>query len=198
MELEERDTYESLLQEIVYRGPSGSEGNLLNYYTIITGDRDLAALIIQESERNRIDPALAFALAYTESRFDPYAVNENRSSIDRGVFQLNSRSFPDLSEDDFFDFQVNVPLGVSYLRYCLDTGVNEVTALAMYNAGPNRVKSSRTPMMTLQYIDKVLSYRENFASGEIPEDIVPADVKFPAMKSRKNVTLLMEQSGEIN
>ncbi len=198
LELEERDTYETLLKEIVYRNPSAGGGDLLEYYSLVTGNRKLAELILTESERAGVDPALAFALAFTESRFDTRAVNENRSSVDRGVFQLNSRSFPELEEEEFFDPEINVPLGISYLRYCLDTGVNEVTALAMYNAGPNRVKSSRTPMMTLQYIDKVLSYRDSLSSGIIPEEILPSEVHFPPMKSLKNVTFLMEQTGEIN
>jgi soluble lytic murein transglycosylase-like protein len=197
-ELAERDTYESLLKDIVYRSPSTEDENRLEYYSLITGDRNLAELIIRESELNNVDPALAFALAFTESSFDTRAVNRNSSSIDRGVFQLNSRSFPDLTERQFFDPEVNVSLGVAYLRYCLDTGVNEVTALAMYNAGPNRVKSSRTPMMTLKYVDKVLSYRDELAQGVIPEEILSSEIEFPEIKSVKNVTLLMEQTEKIN
>ncbi len=197
-ELVERDTYESLLKEIVYRNPSAEDKDRLEYYSLITGDRNLAELIIRESELNNVDPALAFALAFTESRFDIKAVNHNSNSIDRGVFQLNSRSFPELTESQFFDPEINVPLGVAYLRYCLDTGVNEVTALAMYNAGPNRVKSSRTPMMTLKYVDRVLSYRDELAQGIIPEEILPSEIQFPEMKSVKNVTLLMEQTEKIN
>jgi len=197
-ELAERDTYESLLRDIVYRNPSADESDQLEYYSIVTGDRDLAELIIKESEKNGIQPALAFALAYAESSFNIRAVNRNSNSVDRGVFQLNSRSFPDLEEDEFFDPSINVSLGVAYLRYCLDTGVNEVTALAMYNAGPYRVKSSRTPMMTLHYVDKVLALRDDLAQGNIPEEIQPSEIEFPVMKSVKNVTLLMEQTEEIN
>ena len=197
-ELVQRDTYESLLQEIVYRNPSQDGSDQLEYYSLVTGDRKLAELIISESEKNGVSPALAFALAFTESRFDPYAVNKNSRSVDRGVFQLNSRSFPDLSEEEFFNPAVNVPLGIAYLRYCLDTGVNEVTALAMYNAGPYRVKSSRTPMMTLKYVDKVLTYRDGLDAGIIPEDILSSEIEFPVMKSVKNVTLLVEQTDNIN
>lgn len=197
-ELTERDTYESLLKNIVYRNPSADGSDQLEYYSIVTGDRKLAELIIRESEKNGIQPALAFALAFTESSFNPRAVNHNSHSVDRGVFQLNSKSFPDLEENEFFDPSINVPLGVAYLRYCLDTGVNEVTALAMYNAGPYRVKSSRTPMMTLHYVDKVLAYRDELAQGVIPVDIQPSEIEFPVMKSVKNVTLLMEQTEKIN
>ena len=197
-ELVQRDTYESLLQNIVHRNPLQDGPGRLEYYSQVTGNRKLAELIIQESEKNGVPPALAFALAFTESRFDPNAVNQNSRSVDRRVFQLNSRSFPDLREEEFFDPAINVPLGVAYLRYCLDTGVNEVTALAMYNAGPNRVKSSRTPMMTLKYVDKVLTYRKGLDAGILPEEFLSSEIEFPAMKSVKNVTLLMEQTGKIN
>lgn len=197
-ELAQRDSYELFLRDIMHRNPSEEGPDLLEYYSGVTGNRELAALIIRESEKNGVETALAFALAFTESSFNPQAVNRNRSSVDRGVFQLNSRSFPHLSEKEFFDPQVNVPLGVAYLRYCLDTGVNEVTALAMYNAGPNRVKSSRTPMMTLKYVDRVLSYRDELNQGIVPEDFQAEEIRFPQLKSVKNVTLLMEQTEKIN
>ncbi|UKI53636.1 MAG: transglycosylase SLT domain-containing protein [Treponema sp.] len=60
--------------------------------------------ILEEAEKNDIPLSLAFALAYTESHYNVNAVNKNRnSSIDRGLFQLNNRSFPQLKEEDFFN-----------------------------------------------------------------------------------------------
>jgi hypothetical protein len=35
-------------------------------------------------------------------------------------------------------------------------------------------------------------------AGIIPEEILSSEIEFPAMKSVKNVTLLMEQTGKIN
>ena len=37
---------------------------------------------------------------------------------------------------------------------------NEVTALAMYNAGTTKVRSNNTPQSTLVYVGKIVAYRE--------------------------------------
>ncbi len=199
------EEYEAYLKNAVY-GNMKSEGadpfqtrlRHIEYYTVVTGDREIAELIYDEAVKYNIDPELAFALSFCESGFRRYAVNENRNSIDRGLFQLNSRSFPNLKEEDFFNPEINVPLGIAYLRYCLDIGGNEVAALAMYNAGPNRVKDNRTPNMTLNYISKVQGYKGHLEQGLIPEDFTPDIIPVPDVKSVKNITLLMEQSGKIN
>jgi soluble lytic murein transglycosylase-like protein len=44
------------------------------------------------------------------------------------LFQLNSRSFPKLSEREFFDPDLNARYGIAHLRWCLDLGGTEVPA----------------------------------------------------------------------
>ena len=97
-------------------------------------------LVLRNAYENDVPFGLAFSLMWAESRFDPEAYNRNAVSIDRGLFQLNSESFPQLSRDDFYDIETNVSNGVSYLRYCLNLGENEIVALAIYNAGPRQGK----------------------------------------------------------
>ena len=131
------------------------------FYTNVTGDMDVTLAILQEADKNNIPLSLAFSLAYTESRYKPRAINKNtNASIDRGVFQLNNKSFPALVEADFYDPYVSAKYGLSHLRFCLDTAGNEVSALAMYNAGTNRVRNNGTPQMTLNYISKIQTYRQ--------------------------------------
>lgn len=131
------------------------------FYTNITDSRDIACAILQAADKNDIPVSLAFALAYTESRYKIRAVNRNtNSSVDRGLFQLNNRSFPNLTEQDFFDPQISAKYGMSHLRHCLDTAGNEIAALAMYNAGTNRVRNNATPQMTLNYVSNIISYRQ--------------------------------------
>jgi len=199
------DQYETYLRSSLYGSvnldtgdPELSRSRHLEYFTIVTGDAKVARLIYDEAVKYDIAPELAFALAFSESGFNTRAENKNRGSVDRGLFQLNSNSFPNLNEEDFFKPEINIPLGIAYLRYCLDIGGNEVTALAMYNAGPNRVKDSRTPKMTLDYIAKIQSYRQNLEEGIIPDTFDPAGIPIPGVKSVKNVTLLMEQNRKIN
>ncbi len=199
------DQYENYLKNALYgttkldtEDPGLARTRHLEYFTVVTGNAKVAELIYDEAVKYNIAPELAFALAFSESSFRINAVNKNRDSVDRGLFQLNSNSFPNLKEEDFFKPEINVPLGIAYLRYCLDIGGNEVTALAMYNAGPNRVKDSRTPKMTLDYISKIQSYKTSLEEGIIPEVFDPDMIPVPGMKSVKNVTLLMEQTRKMN
>ena len=131
------------------------------FYNQITGNRDVTQAILIEADKNDIPLSLAFALAYTESRYKVTAINRNTNeSIDRGLFQLNNNSFPKLSEADFFDPYISAKYGMSHLRFCINTAGNEVAGLAMYNAGTNKVRSNRTPQSTLNYVEKILSYRD--------------------------------------
>ena len=131
------------------------------FYSHVTGNREVSDSILIEAEKNDIPLSLAFSLAYTESRYRSNAVNSNsNSSIDRGLFQLNSNSFPNLTEEDFFNPAVSAKYGMSHLKFCLDTAGNEISALAMYNAGTGKVRSNRTPQSTLNYVGKIMSYQD--------------------------------------
>jgi soluble lytic murein transglycosylase-like protein len=130
-----------------------SKADVLWFYSHITGDETITRIILENASKNNISPSLAFALAWEESRYQPKAVNKNSSSIDRGLF-------PKLTEKDFFNVESNAHYGMSHLSYCIDLSGNEVTALAMYNAGTTKVRSDKTPKRTLDYIFRILSYRD--------------------------------------
>lgn len=166
---------------------------VLEFFTEQTGSEEIADIILRESARHELPASLTFALAWTESRFDPYAVNYNKSSIDRGVFQLNNRSFPKLHEEQFFDPEVNIQHGVAYLKYCLERGENQITALAMYNAGPRRVTERGAPLITLDYINKILSYREQLQQ-EFESKLKMASLEAKLSKSTKKATNVVDRS----
>lgn len=166
---------------------------VLEFFTEQTGSEEIADIILRESARHELPASLTFALAWTESRFDPYAVNYNQSSIDRGVFQLNNRSFPKLHEEQFFDPEVNIQHGVAYLKYCLDRGENQITALAMYNAGPRRVTERGAPLITLDYINKILSYREQLQQ-EFESKLKMASLEAKLSKSTKKASNVVDRS----
>jgi hypothetical protein len=177
----------------LYRRPE-SRDRVIDFYSQVAGSREIAELILHYSNRYEVPPSLAFSLVYAESSFRPRAVNRNSTSIDRGLFQLNNRSFPDLTEADFFDPVVNTQHGVAYLRYCLDEGKNLVVALAMYNAGRTRVTERGTPRMTLDYIAKILDYQRDlerhFENGLISkQQLVKSDVK-----GGKRVAYILDKS----
>lgn len=157
---------------ILYR-QSMSKAAVERFYTSITGNKEITRAILLEAEKNSIPLSLAFALAYTESRYKVRAVNHNTNgTIDRGLFQLNSSSFPSLTEEDFFDPYVSAKYGMSHLKHDLKmAGNNEVSALAMYNAGAGSVRSNRTPQTTLNYIGKIISYQKKL-DDMFYEDVV--------------------------
>ncbi len=129
------------------------------FFVNLTGSEEIALPILYHADRNDLSLSLVFSLSWVESRFSPTAINRNSNSIDRGLFQLNSRSFPHLSELDFFDPEVNASHGTDYLRYSLRHGSDEETALAVYNAGLSRVRRRQIPSSTLVYIDRIMRYK---------------------------------------
>jgi hypothetical protein len=139
---------------------------VIEFFTDICLDREIAQAILENSLDFKIPPSLAFALSWEESRFDPRAINGNNrnGSIDRGLFQLNNLSFPNLETITFFDINSNAYYGLAHLRFCLDTGKNEISALAMYNAGTTRVRNTGAPIVTLNYISRILEYRAKIES----------------------------------
>jgi soluble lytic murein transglycosylase-like protein len=131
------------------------------FFGMIVRSEELAAVILANADAFHISPALAFALCWEESRYHIRAVNRRNSNktVDRGLFQLNSSSFPDLREEDFFNPGANSYYGLAHLRWCLDTGGSEVAGLAMYNAGTGRVRAGTTPKITLDYVSRILENR---------------------------------------
>lgn len=132
---------------------------VVEFFVQRAGDESIALPILYYADRLDISLTLAFSLVWGESRFHPVAVNYNSTSIDRGLFQLNSRTFTHLTEDDFFNPEVNTFHGLKYLEFCLTQGEDDAQALAIYNAGLTRVIRGQTPPHTLRYVDRILTYR---------------------------------------
>ncbi|MCQ2590712.1 MAG: lytic transglycosylase domain-containing protein [Treponema sp.] len=142
------------------------------FYTNITGNKDVTNAILTYAEKNDIPLSLAFALAYTESKYKVNAVGHNTNgTTDRGLFQLNSNTFPKLTEEDFFDPYTSAKYGLAHLKQCLRSAGNSVSALAMYNAGQGRVSSNKTPQITLNYIGKIISY-QNKLEQQFTDEVV--------------------------
>lgn len=148
------------------------------FYTRVTNNKDVALAILENADKNDIPTSLAFALAYVESKFKPNAVNKNtNSTIDRGLFQLNNATFPNLTEEQFFDPWTSAKFGMAHLKFCLETAGNEITALAMYNAGTTRVKNDSTPQHTLNYVSQISKYRKNLEQRFSTEIIANFDTE---------------------
>jgi hypothetical protein len=138
-----------------------SRNRVVDFFSPIVNSPELAAIILTNADSFNISPSLAFALCWEESRYDFRAVNRNNrnGSVDRGLFQLNGSSFPQIQEEDFFNPSINAYYAMAHLRWCIDTGGSVIAGLAMYNAGTTRVRQDNTPKKTLDYISRVLEYQ---------------------------------------
>ena len=97
----------------MYRDPR-SRGEVQSFYADVAGDDELGRIILLQASAYDIPLPLAFALAWGESQFNPRAFNRNPQSVDRGLFQLNSRTFPHLKTEDFYDPRVNAHLAMRH------------------------------------------------------------------------------------
>lgn len=132
---------------------------VVDFFVRLTGSPETALPMMYHAERAGISFSLVFSLAWVESRFSPVAVNQNATSIDRGLFQLNSLTFRDLTDEDFFHIDVNTYHGIDFLTWCLRHTEDEYQAVAVYNAGLTRVRAGRTPASTLVYVERIREYR---------------------------------------
>lgn len=129
------------------------------FFIRLTGSPETALPILYHADRYNVPLSLAFALTWVESRYSVTAVNRNATSVDRGLWQLNSLSFAHLREEDFFNPDVNSSHGAAYLRRSLDLASDERTALAIYNAGLTRVRRNEIPPSTQRYVERVTGYQ---------------------------------------
>lgn len=136
---------------------------VVDFFVKTTGSETVALPILYYADRLNISLTLAFSIVWTESRYQTVAVNRNSGSVDRGLFQLNSRTFVHLTEEDFFNPEVNTFNGLKHLEFCLGQADSDAEAVAIYNAGLVRVIRGRTPSTTKTYVEKVLRYRDSLA-----------------------------------
>lgn len=148
----------------LYRHPA-TRNAVIDFFIDLAGTEEVALTVLYYSDKFQINPFLSFSLVYTESRYSPLAKGYNRSSVDRGLFQLNSNSFPNLQDHDFFNIDTNARHGINHLKWCLDRAkYDEERALAIYNAGLGRVTYGEIPVSTRAYVKKIKSYKDNIAA----------------------------------
>lgn len=117
--------------------------------------------IIEEALDQKVPVNLVLSLVYAESEFNYKAYNENIKngivvSIDRGLFQLNNNSFPELKRDDFYNPKRNMKVGISYLKFLYERFGTWEKAVLAYNCGPFRLATEGAPTKTKAYLKKIL------------------------------------------
>jgi soluble lytic murein transglycosylase-like protein len=169
-------TYPEMDDQILtdYRSAWGRQHVIDWFSTKVCSSTSLAEQILVQADAFNIDPSLAFALAWEESRFDPTAENKmnKNGSIDRGIFQLNNRSFPKLSVQEFFNPAINAHYAMAHLAWCLEKSGTLVSGLAMYNAGWGKVSKDNTPKRTLDYSSRILKTQAIIEQSYLKDRII--------------------------
>jgi len=98
----------------------------------------LKDIVIEASNRYRLDPDVVFSVIRAESAFDLNAVSPKGA---QGLMQLMPQTATRLGVENPMDAAANVEGGTRYLRELLTRYNQDLTkALAAYNAGPARIE----------------------------------------------------------
>jgi hypothetical protein len=136
----------------------------------LVSELKLAEVIVVESRRYKIEPALILALIETESTY--YIWAKSRVGA-RGLMQVRPRTGKYLAEElelewegmkTLFDPYTNVKLGVHYLAELLERfGGDTDKALAAYNRGPTYIAARirRGKSLPVRYSNKVIARYNN-------------------------------------
>lgn len=165
----------------------------------------VALEIARKARQMGIDPKLAVALAYQESRLNPNTKNGTSGEI--GLMQVKpaTAEMMGFSAEDLRDPSKNIEIGLTYLKQGLDKFRDPVAAVAGYNAGHNHPyfsdpQNNALPASTKDYL-RDISNMGAFAEPEAPE-APPSPVETPASeddfmanKSRIAVDLLGAGTG---
>ena len=87
-----------------------------------TPSPEILDFIQKASQTYGIDPSLLAAQLFTESGFNPKAVNQNNpTSIDRGIAQINTKAYPEVTDNQAYDPQ----FGVNFMAQHLSKGIKK-------------------------------------------------------------------------
>lgn len=123
-------------------------------------------LLIDEANRQNIDPALALAIAEVESNFNPRALSHAGA---KGVMQImpaTAENVYGIASGQLFDAKINIRIGVSFIKKLLNRYNQRLDiALSHYNGGSAvQDKFGRLSVIpaTRKYVNKVISAQHKF------------------------------------
>lgn len=130
--------------------------------------------IVSKAKQMGIDPKLAVALAYRESRLNPNT--KNGSSGEIGLMQVKPTTAEGMgfSVDDLKDPSKNIEIGLSYLKQGLEKFGDPMLAVAGYNAGHNHPyftdpENKSLPESTKDYLKEIVQ-NGGFEPSPAPQD----------------------------
>lgn len=94
--------------------------------------------ILRASSASNIDPNLLASLLFHESGIRPEArnVNPGTGSVDRGIAQLNTQAFPNVTDQQAYDPNFAIPFAADLLRQNINHFGGDINrGVAAYNVG---------------------------------------------------------------
>lgn len=129
---------------------------------------NLKDLITQQAQAQGVDPAIALAVAQTESGTTQWSGSGNVVTSPKGalgVFQLMPGTAAGLGVDPT-DVNGNIQGGITYLKQLYAKYGDWSTALAAYNFGPGNIDAGKDwPTETINYVKKIFGIGQTYATG---------------------------------
>ena len=152
---------ELVSSEVLYSQALKADVERRFYLDLVHGNRRVLEAIYTYS--GDLNKDFVFALLLQESEGDPAAHNDNLNkagiivSTDYGLFQLNSKSYPNLTEEQLLQIETNVKYGIGHIRGELKYWNGNVRkALWTYNAGQNGILDG-VPKRTIAYATEIIA-----------------------------------------
>jgi len=117
---------------------SGKSEQLFQFLDKYTHSRDVTFALVSNGLSYGIPVDLLFGLVYSESRFNPAALNGHQNkdgSKDYGLMQLNSATYAKYDKDYLMVLSNNVRMGCAHLVEQRDLYKEWIPALVTYNSG---------------------------------------------------------------
>ncbi len=152
---EKTNSFDNVLKEQI------QESNSLETKNVLSGNKNIEALIGEYSKKNNLDENLVKAVIKTESNFN---VQARSSAGALGLMQLMPQTAKSLGVNNPLDPEQNISGGTKYLKNMIDKYDSVELGLAAYNAGPGNVnKYGGVPPFdeTQNYVKKVIKTTEN-------------------------------------
>lgn len=136
--------------------------------------------IVRIARENRIDPALLMAVVKVESNFDAHARNPDGPVGLTQITPVTARTIqPDAAPSHLIHPENNLRLGARHLRQLLDEFKDPRMALAAYQAGTGRVKTTGRSILqhphTGNHVAKVMREYEQYRRQPALQTEVGAD-----------------------
>lgn len=176
----------------------------LSFVKDLTAEQiEYAMMVRQAAEKEGVDPRLALAIAYTESRFNPKVPRGEAGEV--GLMQIKPATAAEMgfSMQDILTPEKNIEAGIKYLKQALDVTGNDIRlAPIYYNGGPgtfNKFASGADYDKRIDsYLDKLDSYGtfKGFDPSQLTDPKEPVTNPLPKVEVIDPLDKKFEEEGQ--